>query len=140
MNFISYDDFKKTDSYQRFINENPDIGHLKVVAFTAYGAVPVPNAQILITKTIDNQTVIFFRGMTDSSGIIENIDLPTPVANYNPTPSSLPKYTIYDLTAIHEGYEAIKNYNIGMLGGVNVIQNIKMTPSVNLKGVEDIGY
>lgn len=140
MNFVSYDDFKKTDAYQKFINENPDIGHLKIEAFTAYGAVPVPDTQILITKNIGDQTVVFFQGSTNSSGIIENIDLPTPIANYNPTPNSLPQYTIYDLTAIQDGYDTIKNYSIGMFGGVKVIQYVKMTPSVDLKGAETNGY
>jgi len=49
-----------------------------------------------------------------------------------PDPNSLPQYTLYDLTAIHLGYENIKKYLIGMFGGVGVIQYIKMTPKVDL--------
>lgn len=139
MNFINYEDFQNTADYQTFIEENPDVGNLKVEVFTAYGAIPIPDTEILITKTINNNTVVFFRGMTNSSGIIDNITLPSPPANYTPTPYSLPMYTIYDLTAIHEGYESIKKYNIGIFGGVKVIQYVKMTPEVNLQGVDTNG-
>lgn len=138
MKFISYEDFKKMDEYQEFIAENPAIGYLKIEAFTAYRAVPIENAEILITKDFDNYKVVFFRGYTDSSGNIENIELPAPNA-----PSSgsfeVPAYTLYHLTAIHEGYESIKQYNIGMFGNVRIIQYVKMIPEVNLEGVETNG-
>lgn len=139
MNFISYEDFQKTVDYQNFIAENPDTGTLKVEVFTAYGAIPIPDTEVLITKDVGNNTVTFFRGTTDSSGIIDNIQLPAPPANYAPTPYSLPQYTIYNLTAIHEGYESIKRYNIGVFGGIKIIQYVKMTPEVNLQGVDTNG-
>ena len=55
------------------------------------------------------------------------------------TPEEIPRYTVYNLTAIHEGYETIKKYEIGMFGGVRVIQYIKMTPQIDLKGVDTNG-
>lgn len=139
MTLISFEDFKKLDEYKKFANENPDIGYLKVEAFTAYGAIPVPNTQILITKDIGDYKVIFFQGYTDSSGMISNIELPAPVALLTSTTEAIPEYTIYDLTAIHEGYEALKRYSIGMFGGVSIIQYVKMTPEVVLEGVEQDG-
>lgn len=139
MNFINYEDFKKTDDYQKFIERNPDNGSLKVEVFTAYGAVPIPDTEIIITQDIGDNRVTFFRGTTDSSGIIDNIILPSPPANYAPTPYSLPEYSIYNLTAIHEGYESIKRYNIGVFGGIKIIQYVKMTPEVNLEGVDTNG-
>ena len=48
-------DPKNTDLYQDFIRENPDVGYLKVQAFTAYGAIPIPNTSIIITKDIDTE-------------------------------------------------------------------------------------
>lgn len=139
MTLISFEDFKKLDEYQKFSNENPDNGYLKVEAFTAYGAIPVPNTQIIITKDIGNYKVIFFQGYTDSSGMISNIELPAPVAVLTSTTEEIPEYTVYDLTAIHEGYESIKKYSIGMFGGVNIIQYVKMSPEVVLEGVEKNG-
>lgn len=137
MNLISLEDFKKLSEYQTFIQENPDIGYLKVHAFTAYGAVPISGASILITKDIGNYKVVFFRGMTDENGMISNIELPAPKAIPVSEPDIVPEYTVYDMTAIHEGYETLKKYSIGMFGDVRIIQYVKMIPSIDMKGADE---
>lgn len=134
MNLITYEEFKKTEGYKKFIKENPDKGYLKIQAFTAYQAIPIENVEILITKDIGNDKVIFFQRKTDSSGIINNIELPAPTGTVDLNAQEIPKYTTYDLTAIHEGYEAIKKYEIAMFGDVRVIQYIKMTSETELMG------
>lgn len=135
MKIISFEEFKNTDLYDDFIKENSSFGNLKVEVFTAYGAIPVANTAILVSKDIEEYKVIFFRGLTDSSGMISNIKLPAP-----PMVSSseeMPIYTIYDMTAVNEGYETLKSFSIGMFGGVNVIQYVKLQPEINL-GVGDL--
>lgn len=123
MNLISFEEFKNTDLYEDFIKENSSFGNLKVQVFTAYEAIPISNTTILITKEIEEYKVVFFRGVTDSSGIISNIKLPAPFMSSS---LEIPNYTVYELTALNSLYESLKNYNIGMFGGVNVIQYIKM--------------
>lgn len=130
MKTISYDEFKKTDLYDDFIKSNPDIGNLKVQVFTAYGAIPVAGSEVLVTKNIEEYRIIFFQGFTDSSGIISNISLPAPKTITSATPEITPEYTIYDLTVLHQEYEALKTYSIGMFGGVNIIQYVKMLPNL----------
>ena len=76
-----------------------------------------------------NYKVIFFKGTTDSSGIIDNISLPAPAAT-NSSLYDVPQYTLYDLTTINVLYESIKKYLIGMFGGVKVIQYVKMSPKI----------
>lgn len=134
MKIISYEEFKNTDLYEDFLLENSDIGNLKVQVFTAYGAIPIPDTKIVVYKDIEEYRVIFFQGVTDSSGIISEISLPAPkmVTSNEETPI----YTIYNMTAFNEEYETIKNYTIGMLGGINVIQYVKMMPIVDLEGVD----
>ena len=134
MELISFEEFKKLNEYQQFILDNPDVGYLKVQAFTAYGAIPIENVNIVISKDIGNYKVIFFQGVTDSSGIISDIMLPAPetITNSDATPA----YTIYNMTAIHSEYETIKNYSIGMFGDVRVLQYVKMMPQIDLEGVE----
>ena len=129
---ISFEDFKQLDEYQQFISENPDMGYLKVQVFTAYGAIPVADTDILITKDIGQYRVVFFRGRTDSSGIISDIELPAPLATIDPEIE--PMYTLYDLTAINEGYETLKKYSVAMFGGIKIIQYVKMTPEIDMGG------
>lgn len=135
MNIISYEQFKNTDLFDDFIKENNDVGNLKVQVFTAYGAIPVANTNIVVYKDIEEYRVVFFRGITDSSGIISNISLPAPkMVTSNEV---VPVYTIYNMTAFNIDYENLKLYTIGMLGGVNVIQYVKMIPNIELGDFKD---
>ena len=122
----------KIISYEEFIKENDDIGNLKVQVFTAYGAIPIENTNIVVYKDIEEYRIIFFQGITDSSGIISDISLPAPrMVTSN---EEVPIYTVYNMTAFNTGYETLKNFSIGMLGGVNVIQYVKMMKDINSSG------
>ena len=101
---------------------------LKVMAFTAYQAIPIENAEIIITKEIGGNNVLFFRGYTDSSGIIDNITLPAPTSGYDDNSFQTSSTTSYKLTAIKDKYDSVKQYIINMIGDVKVLQYIKMTP------------
>ncbi len=136
---ISYEEFTKTSEYQGFISVNPKQGTLKVMAFTAYQAIPIMEAEVIITKKIGNDNVLFFRGKTDDSGIIDNISLPAPTSGYDADTFQTASSTTYDLTAIHEKYTIIKKYVINMIGDVKVLQYIKMSPTTNQKGVDNSG-
>ena len=129
MEFISFDEFKKLDIYNDFINVNPDLGTLKIEAFTAYEAIPIPDTEIIIYKNIGEYNVVFFRGKTDANGMIDDIFLPAPKQN-DPSNAEIPAYTIYEMNAFHIGFETIKKYSIGMFGNIKVIQYVKMTPEV----------
>ena len=52
MALISYEEFQKTDAYPAFAKQNSDVGYLKVQAFMADQAIPIPDVEILITKEI----------------------------------------------------------------------------------------
>lgn len=136
MNLMSYEEFKQTPEYQVFIKENPGMGTLKVLAFTAYQAVPIPGVEIVVTKDFGNNKVVFFEGYTDESGTIENIKLPAPTNKYDPITQQPAGHILYDLAAISEGYETIKKYNIDIYDNINSIQYVKMIPQVEFKGVK----
>ncbi len=129
MEYISFDDFKKLDIYNDFIRVNPDLGVLKIEAFTANEGIPIPDTDIIIYKDIGEYNVVFFKGKTDSSGMIDNIYLPTPVKSDSMSLEE-PLYTVYEMNAYHIGFETIKKYSIGMFGDVKVIQYVKMMPEV----------
>lgn len=129
MNNISLEEFEKLPEYQQFIKENPSTGTLKIQVFTADQAIPIEGADIFITKTIGDYNVLFFKGVTDSSGIIDNISLPAPGGEYNETTFEIPKYTTYELVANSNVFKTIKQYEVAMFGDVRVLQYVKMLPS-----------
>ena len=130
MALISYEEFQKTDAYPTFAKQNSDVGYLKVQAFMADQAIPIPDVEILITKEIGDDVVIFFRGYTDSSGIIDNITLPAPIDTYNVSTETFSEFEVYDLTAVKESFQTLKKYTIGMFGGLKALQYIKMIPMI----------
>lgn len=127
MDLISYDEFKNTSDYNDFAKNNTSIGHLKIQVFTAYQAIPIENTEILVTKDINGKKIIFFEGLTNSSGIVEDIQLPTPKNDVIAELFETPVYETYELTAINTDYENIQKFNINMYD-TKIIQYIKMIP------------
>jgi len=128
MDYITFDEFRLLKEYDDFLKENPDTGSLKVKVFTAGGAIPLANTNILILKQIGNYNVLFYNGITDSMGTLEDIVLPAPKSVSNNM--DLPKYTFYEMSAIHVGYQDIKQYTIAIFGNTKVIQYVRMVPEV----------
>ncbi len=129
MKEMTLQEFEQTQEYQTFISQNPTNGILKVQVFTADQAIPISNAKVIITKLIDNDKVTFFEGLTDSSGIIDNIKLPAPMGEYNMEKLEIPKYTTYELKVSNGNYKTDKQYEVAMFGGVKVLQYVKMIPN-----------
>ena len=128
MDYMTFDEFQKLGEYQTFMKENPSTGTLRVNVFTANGAIPLADANVLITKKIGNYNVLFFDGLTNSSGAIDNIVLPAPSVSSNNM--EVPGYTFYELNANHAGYQAVEQYEIAMFGNTKVIQYVKLMPEV----------
>ena len=128
MEYISFDDFKKMDIYKDFIKINPALGYLKIKVSGAYEAVPLKNVLITIYKDIGEFNVIFFQGVTDSNGIINNIVLPCPKEiDY----IEIPEYSIYNYKAEKDGFEVMNNSFV-ILSDILVSQNINLEPIVNM--------
>lgn len=132
MNNISYNDFKNTELYSNFIKNNSGRGYLKVIVSTASEAVPIVDAEVVVYQDIENYRVIFYRGRTDSSGIIDNIELPSP---NSVTFGSLevPEYAIYKLDIKANGYVDIYDYTVGVFSNIKVIQNVNLEPVVKIE-------
>ena len=119
------------DIYDKFISENNGIGKLKVRAYAASEALPVEGLNIVVSSIIDNNEVVFFRGVTDTSGMIPTISLPAPKNDINNL--MIPKTILYKIDA----YMDINNkssFNVNMYDGICVVQNINFVPG------EEYGY
>jgi len=114
--------------YDKFIKENSGVGKLKIRAYAASEALPVSGLNIIISTIIENSEVIFFRGKTDSSGMIPSISLPAPKLEINNL--EIPKTITYNITS----YMDINNksmFNVNMYDGICVVQNINFVPGGN---------
>lgn len=131
MKTYSIEEFKNTDEYQEFINDNPSFGSLKIRAYAAREAIPVSGLKIVIQKEIGDNNVIFFEGVTDSSGVIEKIKLPAPKLDSNNL--NAPLYTTYQVLATYAPDNASGIYNVNMYEDICVVQNISIVPEMGIR-------
>ena len=139
MNTINFNDdkFKSTVEYQDFIKNNPTTANLNIRATSANFAVPVSNVKIVVSKNIGNYKVIFFEGLTDESGMINKIVLPTP--NIVENDLDIPNSTSYDIEAIYDKDNIDRKYTVLMYPGICVVQNINLIPTLKVSS-EVIDY
>ena len=132
MNTYNYNDeeFKKSKIYQDFIKDNPSKGYLKIRAYAANQAIPINDLKIIVSKNVSSNRIIFFEGITNSSGIIERITLPTP--KLDPNNLDAPSSTTYDIDAISKNENNINKYKVNMYEDIYVIQNINIIPTLNV--------
>lgn len=112
---ILFDEFKSTSSYKSFIDINSGVGNLKIRAYTASLALPVSGLDVVVSTKYDGMNIIFFRGKTDASGMIENIKLPAPVLGNNLVIPNTIEYTVS---------AGGNKYFVNMYDGICVVQNI----------------
>ena len=126
---LNDESYKKTKSYQDFITNNPSQGYLKIRASAASGALPISDLEIVVSKIIDGSNIIFFKGMTDNSGIIEKIILPAP--KLDPNNLDAPKSTTYDILATYKPNNLMTTYRVNIYENIYVIQTISIIPTLN---------
>jgi len=130
--YINNEDFIKSKTYQEFMKENPGTGGLTIRTYAASQAIPISGVRIVISKVIDDITVIFFDGQTDNSGMIEDILLPAPAKNLDDL--NAPITTKYELTATYAPDNIKFKNTVNMYDGIKVLQNINIVPDIIRQG------
>ena len=135
--YFDSEEFKDSSIYKNFININDGKGILKVEASTASEAYPLEGVEIIISKMIDGSKVIFYKGVTDDSGIIDGIVLPTRRIDKEVESVSDIVFTTYDLEAIYSKYNMNKMYNVSIFDNIKVIQPITISVNDLIEGEEN---
>ena len=124
--------FVNSNLYQNYLKDNPSKGYLKIRAYAANEAIPIKGLRVIVSKIIDDNNVIFFDGVTNDSGVIEKITLPTPKSFENDL--VVPTSTIYDINTIYEPDKLRGKYQVSMFENVYVVQTIGIVPKMNRIG------
>ena len=120
------EEFQKTQTYQDFIKENQGEGRLLVRASSAQEAIPIENLRIRVSLILDNTRVIFFDGMTDSSGMVPRIELPAPKIDTNNL--VVPAFITYNVVATYNNFDTL--YKVNIYDNICVVQNINVVPEI----------
>ena len=122
---ITDSNFISTIVYKKFMIESTGRGILNIRASFANQALPITNLKVVVSKEIENYNVIFYEGVTNISGLIEKISLPTPPKENDDLIA--PKNTTYKITTLYNNREY--TYVVNMYDGICVVQNINIVPS-----------
>ena len=133
MDFILFnsDEFKSSQDYFDFIEENSAEGSLKIQAFTANQAYPLKDVSIEVFKNINGKEVLFFSGVTDDSGIIDDIILPTKPSKKEIEDVNDIVYTTYNVVATYPKSGVKKEYELAIFDDLKVIQPMRI-PIISL--------
>ena len=128
---MSNESFVNSEAFQEFMKLNPSRGFLRIRAYAASGAIPIKGLKVIITTKIEDKDFVFFEGVTNESGIIDNISLPAPKLDANNL--DVPKKTTYEIRATYLPNNVNLVYEVNMYENVFVIQNINIVPEMNMK-------
>ena len=123
---VIYEPETVADDYRSFLREHPGRGMLKVSAFNAGGAYPVPGLRVAVTKSFADGEHTFFSGITDANGMIDSIELPAPPL-VNSLDYSLPDKGASYLLRIFSGEYADVERDVEIFSGIKTIQPIAVT-------------
>ena len=132
--FFDSEEFNNDEGCCNFMEMNDGFGLLKVQASTASGAYPLSGVDITITKFIDGNEVVFFKGVTDESGIIDNIRLPAIPSKEEILKESDIVYTVYNLKAVYQKDNFERIYDVSIFDNIKVIQPIRVPMSIFMEG------
>lgn len=126
--------FFTRDKFPEFSLENSGSGILKVQAVATNQAFPLQEVEIEVSKNINGEKVIFFQGVTDSSGIIDQIFLPAKVPKKVVEQASDVIFTKYTVTAKYPYSNLKRVYEVGIFDNIKVIQPIKFSAMNIIEG------
>lgn len=120
-----------SEKYANYLKDNPGSGLLRVQVFTANQAFPLENVEIKVYKEIDGKRVVFYTGVTDSSGIIDNINLPTKEVKEVVESAADITATNYIIEAKYPKTSVTQEYIVSIYDDLKVIQPIRFSSVVN---------
>lgn len=111
-------------------------GTLRIRAYTASEALPIPNAVVRISGAEELNRLVSYSLLTDRNGITEAVTLPAPSLSYSlsPSPAEAP-YALYDVEISANGYYSKVIKGVSVFSGVNSVQLANMIP--NSGGAQD---
>lgn len=134
-NFGKYRDDSANMTYEQFLSENPGRGLLKVQVFSGQQVTPIPNAEVVVSKEFLDGIKVFFSGLTDISGIVDDIQLPAPNRELSESPQprgngvdlQMP-YSQYNVTIRESRHRPQEYTHVPVFDGVKSIQPVRLTP------------
>ncbi len=120
--------------FDEFKSECNKRGILRVETYSSNGLYPVGNSRVVVYKVIDGEKYYIYDSHTDSSGILDNLQLPAPDKSLSETEQGsggLAPYATYDIFVSHPGFISTYIENVPIFDSTVSIQSVEMLPTVS---------
>lgn len=115
--------------YQEYIDENKGRGSLKIQASVAKDAFPIKDVFVDVSMIYKGKRYSLYNDSTDSSGIVNEIVLPSKLSAESQSPQTAPDSdTQYLISAYHPGFEAVVDCPVNIYDRVETILPISLNP------------
>ena len=113
--------------FDEFKGECNKRGILRVETYSSNGLYPVGNSRVIVYKEIDGEKYYIYDSHTDSSGILDNLQLPAPDKSLSETEQGscgLAPYATYDIFVSHPGFISTYLENVPIFDSTVSIQSV----------------
>ena len=118
-------------AYELFLQAHPARGSLRVQVSAARGAFPVPGALVEVSRDFDGVRRVLYKGVTNSSGILEGMVLPALPVDYSRQESTAADSgTAYRVSVYHPAFVPLQGTQIMVYGGIETILPVALQPLV----------
>ncbi len=112
----------------RYPSVNNWVGYIKARAFTANGAIPLPDVTVIVRSAEENGEAIDVELKTDGNGETPTAEVPTPLASAGDAPGETRPYAVYDIDAYLPGYYPYRAIRVPVFGDTLTVQPIGLIP------------
>ncbi len=112
----------------RYPSVNNWVGYVKARAFTANGAIPLPDVTVIVRSAEENGEAIDVELKTDENGETPTAEVPTPLASAGDAPGETRPYAVYDIDAYLPGYYPYRAIRVPVFGDTLTVQPIGLIP------------
>lgn len=106
----------------------PNNGFLRVRVYTSAAQLPVEDATVTVTQPGSSGSRLLATRITDRSGLIPPLTIPTPPAEESQASGTPTPYTTVDITVDHPDYERVLIENAQIFPGIISEQNVPLIP------------
>ena len=124
---MASNDSMRKDPEQWFLDAHPERGTLRVQVSTGRGLIPVEGARVEIYRNFGPERTVFYEGVTDASGIVEDIRLPALPAGWSQSAETAGiSGTVYQAAVRHPRYSTVEGRPVTVFPRIETILAVSL--------------
>lgn len=124
---MASNDSMRKDPEQWFLDAHPERGTLRVQVSTGRGLFPVEGARVEIYRNFGPERTVFYEGVTDASGIVEDIRLPALPAGWSQSAETAGiSGTVYQVSVRHPQHGTVEGRPVTVFPRIETVLAVSL--------------